>query len=158
MNDRSIDKPASIQPRRHGFQPGKSGNPAGKPRGTKSRNTQLVERLVTGNPADVKAIIDVTVREAKAGEPWAAQEILKRIWPVPRGRLLKFPLPPLETVSDVSAAIGAVTQACANGLLTVDEASALADILERHAAILKADAIERRLRALEDAETKRLAS
>ncbi len=106
----------------------------------------------------MKAIIDVTVREAKAGEPWAAQENLKRIWPVPRGRLLKFPLPPLETVSDVSAAIGAVTQACADGLLTVDEAAALADILERHAAILKADAIERRLRALEDAETKRLAS
>jgi hypothetical protein len=72
--------------------------------------------------------------------------------------LLRFELPLLETVSDVSAAIGAVTQACANGLLTVDEAAALADILERHPAILKADMIERRLRALEDAETKRNAS
>ncbi len=49
----------------HLWKRGVSGNPKGKPRGTKSKSTQLVERLVTGN----KAIIDVTVREAKAGEP-----------------------------------------------------------------------------------------
>jgi len=146
-----------IEPKAPRGRPFAKGNP-GKPRGTKSKNTQLVERLVTSNLADVKQIIDVVVAEAKAGEAWAAVEILKRIWPVPRGRLLKFPLPPLESVSDVSAAIGAVTQACANGLLTVDEAAALADILERHASILKADAIERRLKALEEAEAERLAS
>ena len=49
----------------HLWKRGVSGNPKGKPRGTKSKSTQLVERLVTGN----KAILDVTVREAKAGEP-----------------------------------------------------------------------------------------
>jgi len=141
----------------HKFQPGHSGNPKGRPRGSKSKSTQLVERLITGNVADVKEIIDVVVREAKAGEPWAVTELLKRMWVVPRSRLVKFPLPPLGSVADVTAAIGAVLEGVANGLLTIEEGAMLADLLERHSTIIKNDAIERRLKALEAAEEKRAA-
>ena len=64
-----------IEPKAPRGRPFAEGNP-GKPRGTKSKNTQLVERLVTSNPADVKAIIDVVVAEAKNGEAWAAVDTL----------------------------------------------------------------------------------
>jgi Family of unknown function (DUF5681) len=37
----------------HKFQPGISGNPKGRPRGSKSKSTQLVVRLIRGNVADV---------------------------------------------------------------------------------------------------------
>jgi hypothetical protein len=150
MNDQAIEKSTDIQPRRRGFQPGRSGNPSGKPRGTKSKSTQLIERLVTGNPADVKQIIDVVVRAAKAGEPWAAQEILKRIWPVPRSRLVKFPFPELATIEDVRRAMDAVTSAVSNGILTIEEAAGLADIISKHAApVLEASEVTQRLEILE---------
>jgi hypothetical protein len=134
---------------------GRSGNPAGKPRGTKSKNTQLIERLVTSDPTAIKDIIDVVVREAKAGQPWAVTEILKRLWVVPRSRLVKFPLPRLDTLADVTAAISAVLEAVAGGLLTIEEGAMLADTLEKHSAVLKNESIERRLRALEDDAARR---
>jgi Family of unknown function (DUF5681) len=74
----------------HKFQPGRSGNPKGRPRGSKSKSTQLVERLITGHVADVKEILAVVVEQAKSGESWACREILARLWPVPRSRTVTF--------------------------------------------------------------------
>jgi hypothetical protein len=55
--------------------------------------------IIAGNVADVKRIIDVVVREAKAGEPSAVTELLERLWVVPRSRLVKFPMPLLASVN-----------------------------------------------------------
>jgi len=89
---------------RHKFQPGRSGNPAGRPRGSKSKSTQLVERLITGHVGDVKEILAVVVEQAKAGESWACREILARLWPVPRSRMVAFDLPEIRSQHDVVAA------------------------------------------------------
>jgi Family of unknown function (DUF5681) len=51
----------------HKFQPGRSGNPAGRPRGSKSKSTQLVERLVAGNVQDVKEIEKSLLRQRLVG-------------------------------------------------------------------------------------------
>jgi hypothetical protein len=56
--------------------------------GDQDADAKLVERLIAGNAADVKGIIDVVVREAKAGEP--VTELFKRLWVVPRARWSSF--------------------------------------------------------------------
>ena len=60
-------------------------------------------------------------------------------------------------VADVTAAIAAVLEGVAARQLTIEEGAMLADLLERHSTIIKNDATERRLKALEEAEAKRAA-
>jgi hypothetical protein len=115
---------------RHKFQPRRSGNPAGRPRGAKSKSTQLVERLVTGHLQDVKDILAVTVEQAKAGESWAVREILARLWPVPKDRTTTFDIiKEIRDQHDVVKALNDLLQAVAAGRLTADQAKSLADIV-----------------------------
>jgi hypothetical protein len=113
----------------HKFQPGRSGNPKGRPRGARSKSTQLVEKLIAGHVQDVKDIIKVTVEQAKAGESWAVREILSRLWPVPRSRTVAFDLREIRNQHDVVDANNDILAAVAAGRLSADEASALADII-----------------------------
>jgi hypothetical protein len=71
------------------------GNP-GKPKGAKHKSTQLMEAIVTADPAALKEVGTKVVEKAHAGTPWACQLIFDRLWPIPRGRLVKFELPPLD--------------------------------------------------------------
>ena len=113
----------------HKFHPGRSGNPSGRPRGSRSKNTQLIERLVTGHMQDVKKIMDVVVAKALEGESWAVRELLARLWPVPRSRTVAFDLREIRSQHDVVDANNDILAAVAAGRLSADEASALADIV-----------------------------
>jgi hypothetical protein len=87
--------------RKHLFKKGVSGNPSGKPRGAKSKSTQLMSALFGKNPADLRAIVAKTVESAKAGKPWAVELILARPWPVPKGRAVTFPMADIVSVADI---------------------------------------------------------
>jgi hypothetical protein len=113
----------------HKFQPGRSGNPSGRPRGSRSKSTQLVEKLVTGHLQDVKKIMEVVVAKALEGESWAVRELLARLWPVPRSRTVAFDLREIRSQHDVVDANNDILAAVAAGRLSADEASALADIV-----------------------------
>jgi hypothetical protein len=157
MNNQIIEKSTDIQPRRQGFQPGKSGNPKGKPRGTKSKSTQLMDAMFGKNPADLRAIVAKTVEAAKAGKPWAVELILARLWPVPKGRIVTFEMDDIVSVADIGRAFSGLWAATSKGFLTPDEAVQLGALLKDHAAALESSEIERRLRDLEDAEARRTA-
>jgi len=87
MNDLPIEKAITNQ-RRCGFQKGISGNPARKPKGTKSRANQLMDKLFSKNPDDLQKIVDVTIAAARRAEPWAVEAILKRLWIPAKDRLV----------------------------------------------------------------------
>lgn len=101
---------------------------AGKRPGTRNRATQLAEKLATG---DLKEIVETVVRLAKEGDAAAFTAILNRLWPVPKGRLVRFPMPSIETAADVKMAIAGFINAVAMGILTVDEAEKLAGMASR---------------------------
>jgi hypothetical protein len=153
----TIEKSTDIQPRRHGFQPGKSGNPAGKPRGTKSKSTQLMNALFGKNPQDLRDIVAKTIECAKAGKPWAAELILARLWPVPNGRPVQIDIPTGLGLGGIAAMFDSIFQNVAEGRITISEATELGKLLQMQAQVLEQSEIERRLRALEDAEMKRAA-
>jgi hypothetical protein len=125
----------------------KPGNP-GKPRGVRHRATQLAEKIAS---ADLKEIVEKVVALAKEGDSAAYTALLNRLWPPPKGRLVQFGLPPINTAADAKAAIGAVLAAVAAGKLTVDEGDKLAGIIQRKAEATHMRELSERLAALEAA-------
>jgi hypothetical protein len=96
-----------------------SGSKLGRPKGWANRHSQLVARLATENVAEVVTAI---IEKAKEGDTRAAELVLRYAAPLPRSRLVRFPLPPLDTLADVQRAIAAVLEGAAGGSLTIEEA------------------------------------
>src|SRR6202045_2092895 len=92
------------------FQKGQSGNPSGKPPGTRARGTVLAEKLIEDQHDDImKAVIE----RAKDGAPTAVRLCIERLTPVRKGRTVVFDLPASETAADVANALGAIAGAMA---------------------------------------------
>jgi hypothetical protein len=128
------------------FQPGQSGNPKGKPKGLRSRITQLAEKIMSD---DAEEVVSAVVFAAKGGDMAAARIILDRICPARKSRPVEIDLPPIGALDDVLPAMGKVVAAMASGDLTSDEAGTIAGLLEAKRKTLETIEIERRIAALE---------
>jgi hypothetical protein len=141
---------ATKQPRRgpgRPFKPGQSGNPAGKPPGTRHRATMLAERLLDG---EAEAMVRTAMEKAKQGDMIALRLCLDRILPPRRDRPVHFSIPALHSAQDASKAMAAITTAVACGELTPAEAAELSRVIETYVKALETSEIERRLKILEE--------
>jgi Family of unknown function (DUF5681) len=134
------------------FQKGQSGNPSGKPPGTRARVTQLAEKLLDD---DRDAIVRAVIAAAKGGDPTAMRLCIERLIPVRKGRPVVFDLPPVKTAADIAGAVGELARAMAAGELTTDEASAAASVIEMHRRAIETTEIESRLQKLEEGALRR---
>jgi Family of unknown function (DUF5681) len=101
------------------FQPGQSGNAAGRPPGALNKKTLEVEAMLAQRAeASVAKIID----RADNGEPAAMRLVMDRVAPMGTSRPLPFELPPVDTPDDVAAAARAVLKAMAEGTIAPREA------------------------------------
>ena len=91
------------------------------------------------------------VELAMVGEPTAMRLCLERILPACRDRTVKFPLPPIESASDIAAAMKAVTSALADGVITPGEAATIAAVVDTFVRAIETSDFDRRLKELEDA-------
>jgi hypothetical protein len=130
------------------FKPGQSGNAAGKPRGARHAALLALDAIGTVGAEDVMRGV---VAAAKGGDMRAADILLRRLWPERKGRPVVLDLPPIETPTDIAAALGAVTGAVASGDLSPEEGAAVAAVLEGQRRSLETVELERRLAALEQA-------
>jgi hypothetical protein len=73
------------------------------------------------------------VELALAGDPTAMRLCIERLLPPCRERTVKLTLPSIESVSDISAAMRAVTAALAKGDITPGEAATIAGVVETFA-------------------------
>src|SRR5437660_8399807 len=83
------------------FQKGQSGNPRGKPPGTRARVTVLAEKLLEDDRDD---IVRAVIAAAKGGDPTAMRLCVERLVPLRKGRPVVFDLPPVKTASDIAGA------------------------------------------------------
>jgi len=143
--DSDLENSAGKQ--RGGFRPGHSGNPAGKPPGTRHRVTVLAEKLMAD---DAESVVRAVIGAAQSGDMTAARLILDRIAPLRKGRPVPLPLPTVETAADVMAALGVTVAAMADGEISPDEAAVVAGVLEIKRRAIETVEIERRIAALEE--------
>jgi uncharacterized protein DUF5681 len=143
----------AIEPKRRTkampFQTGQSGNPAGRPRGSRNRRTIFLEHLLE---ADAETIARKVIDLAKAGDIAALRMCLDRLAPAPKGGPIEFELPPLERAADCVAATSALVAAVSAGEVAPSEALELAKVIELYVRALETAAFEERLMRLEQAQ------
>lgn len=128
------------------FKPGTSGNPKGKPVGTRSKSTQLLLALMEGDAANIaQAVIDA----AKGGDLMAAKIILDRLVPPAKERPVYVDVPDTRTAEGVSAAQSAILQAVAGGNLLPGEAATLSAIVESKRRAIETLELSERISKLE---------
>ena len=93
------------------FKPGESGNPAGRPRGSRNKTTLAIEALLDG---EAEALTRKAIERALAGDPQALRLCLDRIAPPRRDRPTPFALPALAEAADARDAFAAVVRAVAD--------------------------------------------
>src|SRR5258708_2667037 len=92
------------------FVKGRSGNPAGKPKGARHRATVAAEALFDG---EAEALTRKAIELAKVGDKVALRLCLERILSPRKGRPVVFDLPVIDSPADVVAALGALINAVA---------------------------------------------
>jgi hypothetical protein len=128
------------------FEPGQSGNPAGKPKGARNATTRLVETLFEGEAEDLTR---KAIELAKNGDGPILRLVLERLAPARKDAPIEFELPPIKTAADAMAASCAVLAAVAAGEITPGEGQSVMALLVSHKLILEATDFEQRLKALE---------
>jgi hypothetical protein len=137
------------------FAKGRSGNPRGRPAGSRNKTTTAAARLLEG---ESEALTRKAVELALAGDPSAMRLCLERILPACRERTVEFALPPIESAADIAPAMKAVTAALAGGTITPGEAEAIARIVDTFVRAIETSDFERRLKLVEDSNAARAAA
>lgn len=130
------------------FPEGQSGNPSGRPRGSKNRKTRAAELLLE---SESEALTRKAVEMALAGDALALRLCLDRIMAPRRDRTVAVALPPIRGAADLADAMTALTAAAADGLLAPAEAFELARTIEIFARAIATTALASRVTQLEDA-------
>lgn len=137
---------AAAKQRGNPFKPGQSGNPAGKPKGTRHKATLAIEALLEG---EAEALTRKAVEMALEGDMQALRICMDRLAPVRRDRPVTFDLPKIETAGDLPKATQAIMEAVAAGELTPSEAAELGKLVDAHAKAIEVTDLHRRLEVLE---------
>ena len=111
------------------FQPGQSGNPAGRPRGARNNTTVLIEQLLEG---DAEFIMRRLIAQAKAGNPRALSLLMPALLPKRKDRPIELELPTLEEASDAPCAFAAIIAAVCAGEVTPSEGTSLTRMVEAY--------------------------
>jgi hypothetical protein len=128
------------------FQKGQSGNPDGRPPGSRNKATLLIEGLLDDG---AKEIAEKAIELAKSGDSTALRLCLDRIAPARKDRHIEFKLPKMESPEHAVKAAAAIVEAVAGAELTPSEAAEMVKLVEGYTRILEAEDHEQRLRALE---------
>jgi hypothetical protein len=128
------------------FQPGQSGNPAGRPKGVRAKAALFAEGLFDG---EAEELIREAVRMAKAGDIAAMRLCLDRITPRRRDRVAPFELPPLDGAASVVSGLADIAAAVSAGDLSPLEADAMSRVLDRYLRSLEHIDIEQRIAKLQ---------
>ena len=122
------------------FKPGQSGNPPGRPQGSRHKTTLAMDALLEG---EAETITRKAIELAKEGDTVALR--LDRLSPARKDRPVAFALPAIESTADVVRASAALLQAVASGELTPSEAAEVGKLVEAHVRAIELTDVQARL-------------
>jgi hypothetical protein len=128
------------------FVKGHSGNPAGRPSGSRNKTTMAVEALLDG---EAETITRKAIGRAIAGDPTALRLCPERIIPARKDRPVRFELAPIKSIADAVAASAALLAAVAAGDLTPSEAADIGKLVDSYLRSIEVTEFEQRLTRLE---------
>jgi hypothetical protein len=137
------------------FQKGQSGNPAGRPPGSRNKASIRIQELLEQK---VEQLVDKAVEMAIAGNIGALRLCLDRIVPAHKNQPLVCEMPPLAKAADAVGAIARLASAAVAGDVTADEAAKLAKVISLYVNTLEAHDFEDRLAKLERCDLKRVSA
>jgi hypothetical protein len=156
MTDKPTDKTAELadnplqeQPARgrgsgRPFQPGQSGNPAGRPPGSKNRFSTAFQQVVGEQLED---LLRVALEQALDGDLRAVKLLLSHM---PREReQIELQLPKMSSMKDVVAANEAVFNAIGQGQISPESAKLIGELITSQMRAIEGVDFDRRLALLE---------
>jgi hypothetical protein len=138
----------AVKQRKRGrpFEPGVSGNPNGRPKGSRNRTTLLAEMLVQD---EAETLIRKFLEKAKEGDTAALRFVMEYLLPRGRDRSISFEFEEIQSPADAAKGSAAVLAACARGELTPDEATKFMDLITAHTENLEAAQLEPEIKRLQ---------
>jgi hypothetical protein len=109
------------------FKSGESGNPAGRPKGSRNTQTQLLKLL----EPHAEQLINKMVEEALEGEPNALRLCIERLLPKARHKAIESDIPVLEK-GNYNSTIESILQEILLGNISPDEGKKVIQLLEEH--------------------------
>ena len=109
------------------FEKGRSGNPRGRPLGSRNSATLAAEALLEG---EAEKLTRKCIELAMDGDTVALRLCLERIYPARKDRPVTFPLPPITSPRDAADIAAAIAQAVAAGHVTPSEAAEIAKVVD----------------------------
>lgn len=131
----------------HLWKKGESGNPQGRPQGSRNRVTIAAQALLDGQ---AEKITQKAIDKALEGDGMALRLCFERLLPVRKDCPISLKLPKMEKVEDASKALGTITEAVAQGEITPLEGQSMANIIEVHRRAIETMDLEKRLTELEE--------
>jgi hypothetical protein len=128
------------------FSKGESGNPSGRPPGSRNRATLLLESLLEEQS---EKLIRKTMEMALEGDITAMRLCLERLVPPRKDRPIRLILPSIDNAQQISVAMTTIAAAIGEGEITPIEGETLANILVAQKAVVGTADLERRLDDLE---------
>src|SRR5437764_9776724 len=141
-----MDETPPPSARGRSFERGKSGNPAGRPRGARNRTTLAAEALLEGQ---AEAITAKVVDMALDGDLTAARMCLDRVLPIRRERRVCFNLQDINSAENVVNAMRAIAGGLASGELSPSEAADAGSFVGWHAKAIEVFELEERIKLLQ---------
>ncbi|MCJ2023009.1 DUF5681 domain-containing protein [Methylobacterium sp. J-067] len=129
------------------FEPGRSGNPAGRPRGSRNRSTLALEQIFEG---EAEKLSRKAIEMALDGDGPAMKLCLDRLLSPRRDRSITFDLPAINSAADLPKATEAMLRAVASGEITPSEAADIGKAVSAHIEAITAADLSARLARLED--------
>ncbi len=126
---------AKKQPSGKPFAKGQSGNPKGKPVGTRNKTAAILDALLAdGATAVAKALVNA----AKGGDIATAKWLLDRLAPARKDAPIVFELPSIgDDPAELVRASASIIAAVASGTITPGEGAAMQSLLDRHRAMIE---------------------
>ena len=129
------------------FRPGQSGNPNGRPAGSRSKVCVALDALAGG---EAEEIVKSMIASAKGGDGQAGRTILERIWPPRKGARLDFDLPEVTKAEELPSAIASINRQVAEGDISPEEGTLIVGLLDAQRRAIETSELADRVAMLEE--------
>jgi hypothetical protein len=129
------------------FKKGYSGNPNGRPAGSRHRASTLAESLIDGQSQE---LVNKCIEMALEGDTIALRLCLERLLPPRKTSPINIKVPRMNNTIDLPKATGAIVNAVAEGKIDPTTGEIFSRVIERHIKAVEVADFEQRLQVLEE--------